>query len=275
MKKSLFISTLLLGITTSAQIGINTPNPQATLHIDGAKDNPNTGLPSTTQEANDFAVTSTGNVGIGTISPTTKFHINSTSSNAVRIVDTTEGPGKVLTSDSSGNARWAPPGSTFAVKGTIPNTGATTVATIEDTNLAGIQRIANSGMSITLTPGKYQVNFTLWCAADGSNYGGTSNAGFASVFLSSNPSTPIAPVYITSIKSVIIPRLYNAASNLGDYYGSGNIAVSVSSTTTLYLWVYMSNENWSSTSNRNITFRYDNGNYGPYVQFYAIPFEVE
>ncbi|WP_419868811.1 hypothetical protein [Chryseobacterium sp. CT-SW4] len=31
-----------------AQVGINTNNPQAILHVDGAKDNSTTGAPSTT-----------------------------------------------------------------------------------------------------------------------------------------------------------------------------------------------------------------------------------
>ncbi len=50
-----------------------------------------------------------GNIGIGTISPTTKLHINATASGAgFRLVDTTEGAGKVLTSDVNGVATWQP-----------------------------------------------------------------------------------------------------------------------------------------------------------------------
>ena len=46
------------------------------------------------------------NVGIGTISPSTKLHIYATQSGAFRLVDTTEGSGKVLTSDVNGVATW-------------------------------------------------------------------------------------------------------------------------------------------------------------------------
>jgi len=45
------------------------------------------------------------NVGIGTTTPTAKLHVNGT----FRLVDGTEGAGKVLTSDASGNASWQTP----------------------------------------------------------------------------------------------------------------------------------------------------------------------
>lgn len=60
MKKIIFLGTLLSTLTIYSQVGINTLNPQAELHIDGAKDGVNT---------NDFVATSSGNVGVGTISP--------------------------------------------------------------------------------------------------------------------------------------------------------------------------------------------------------------
>ncbi|ANO47992.1 hypothetical protein B0A78_05545 [Flavobacterium columnare NBRC 100251 = ATCC 23463] len=51
-------------------------------------------------------ITNAGNVGIGTTNPTTKLHINSTGSPALRIVDGSEGSGKMLVSDANGNATW-------------------------------------------------------------------------------------------------------------------------------------------------------------------------
>ncbi|KXH83257.1 phage tail protein [Chryseobacterium kwangjuense] len=69
-KKTLLFGVFLCGnILAFSQIGINTPNPQAALHIDGAKDNPATGNPSVAQQTNDFVVTSGGSVGIGTTAP--------------------------------------------------------------------------------------------------------------------------------------------------------------------------------------------------------------
>ncbi|NIF06688.1 hypothetical protein F3J23_14655 [Chryseobacterium sp. Tr-659] len=52
-----------------SQIGINTANPQTMFHIDGKKDNPKTGVPTTIQQANDIVFTSSGSMGIGTILP--------------------------------------------------------------------------------------------------------------------------------------------------------------------------------------------------------------
>ncbi len=50
-------------------IGINTPNPQGVLHLDGAKDNPATGTSTADQQANDFVITSKGSMGVGTYAP--------------------------------------------------------------------------------------------------------------------------------------------------------------------------------------------------------------
>lgn len=46
------------------------------------------------------------NIGIGTQSPSTLVHIESVVSGAFRLADTTEGNGKVLTSDSNGVGTW-------------------------------------------------------------------------------------------------------------------------------------------------------------------------
>lgn len=64
--------------------------------------------------ANTAVFSSTGNFGIGLgylVSPSTKLHIVATASGAgtgFRLQDTTEGAGKVLTSDASGVATWQP-----------------------------------------------------------------------------------------------------------------------------------------------------------------------
>lgn len=51
MKKTTTI-LLIAGIVMtkiSAQIGVNTSNPQTAFHVDGAKDNPATGAPTAAQ----------------------------------------------------------------------------------------------------------------------------------------------------------------------------------------------------------------------------------
>lgn len=87
MKKSilyhLIVSLSIIPVTISAQIGINTNNPQTSFHVDGAKDNALTGIPTVTQQANDFVVTNEGKVGIGTISP----QANLESKGKVRLTD--------------------------------------------------------------------------------------------------------------------------------------------------------------------------------------------
>ncbi|MDP9960827.1 hypothetical protein [Chryseobacterium lathyri] len=79
---------ILLAMSSSlflfSQVGINTPNPQGTFHIDGAKDNPATGIPSVIQQANDMVVTNTGDLGVGITVPTTKMHIVSNTANLNR-----------------------------------------------------------------------------------------------------------------------------------------------------------------------------------------------
>lgn len=78
MKKQFLIGSLLVSSLAFSQVGINTANPQTTLHVDGGKDNPASGTPSAAQQANDFAVTSTGSTGIGTITPTNTLDVNGT-----------------------------------------------------------------------------------------------------------------------------------------------------------------------------------------------------
>ncbi|SEW02155.1 hypothetical protein SAMN05421841_0667 [Chryseobacterium wanjuense] len=59
----------------TGNIGIGTVNPQGTFHVDGAKDNPITGAPTTVQQENDVVVSPTGDVGVGTTSPTTTLEV--------------------------------------------------------------------------------------------------------------------------------------------------------------------------------------------------------
>ncbi|WP_162073901.1 hypothetical protein [Chryseobacterium fistulae] len=70
MKNVFIITTFLVSGLAFSQVGINTVNPQATFHVDGAKDNPEIGVPSNNAQSNDFVVTQQGKVGINTITPT-------------------------------------------------------------------------------------------------------------------------------------------------------------------------------------------------------------
>lgn len=81
MKKLFYILLISLCLCNKlhGQVGINTENPQALFHIDGAKDNPTTETPNANQQSNDFVVTANGYVGIGTAIPDTSaaFEIKS------------------------------------------------------------------------------------------------------------------------------------------------------------------------------------------------------
>lgn len=104
--KGVLISGCLFLNYAKAQVGINTSNPQATFHIDGAKDNPTTGSPTSTQIANDVAFTSSGEIGIGTLTPATKLDVRSVNNtdNSIGIGETTQ----TATAAGAGAMRYNP-----------------------------------------------------------------------------------------------------------------------------------------------------------------------
>ncbi|MDP9962059.1 hypothetical protein [Chryseobacterium lathyri] len=106
MKKTLFAIASIFALCTHtfAQVGISTSNPQASFHIDGAKDNPTTGAPSSAQQTNDVVVTNSGQIGIGTISPTEKLDISSGNAR-IRAINSNIGTGgvdRIVVADANG-----------------------------------------------------------------------------------------------------------------------------------------------------------------------------
>ncbi|MBK7183936.1 MAG: hypothetical protein IPH89_14010 [Bacteroidetes bacterium] len=89
------------------------------------------GANAVVSQSNSLILGNGANVGIGTSTPTTLLHINSGVSPALRLVDGTQGVGKVLTSDASGNATWqnASAGNAWTILG---NAG-----TVDGTNFIG------------------------------------------------------------------------------------------------------------------------------------------
>jgi hypothetical protein len=105
MRKTI-ASLLIVGLGTTmvtAQIGVNTPNPQTALHIDGAKDNPATGIPTAAQQTNDVAVTQQGRLGVGTIAPTNSLEVDSHVNNTSGVKMTRLPSAAVLSTDANGN----------------------------------------------------------------------------------------------------------------------------------------------------------------------------
>lgn len=76
MRKTIFFTFMLFSTIAFAQVGINTENPKQVFHVDGSKDNPNTGMPNSAQQMNDVVITSSGQVGIGTITPGAKLDVS-------------------------------------------------------------------------------------------------------------------------------------------------------------------------------------------------------
>nr|WP_306552786.1 hypothetical protein [Chryseobacterium sp. WG23] len=62
----------------NAQIGIGTNNPQGIFHVDGAKDNPTSGIPTPTQLSNDIIINkATGFIGAGVLTPQVQLDMRS------------------------------------------------------------------------------------------------------------------------------------------------------------------------------------------------------
>lgn len=186
MKKTiLFIfAALLLSNICTAQIGVNTENPRTLLHIDGASTpattNPSTGAITAAQAADDIVVTNQGNIGIGTITPTTRVDIISqTAGGAIKIVDTTQGVGKMLVSDANGVGTWGSViGSWFAIlDGSYPVTyqTATTLRQIKSFTV-GILSSALTG-SVNTTAGTITVPYTGKYRVTVTGHWGTNRAG--------------------------------------------------------------------------------------------------
>lgn len=116
-------------------------------------------------------VDSNGNTGIGTISPGAKLEINNgTSAGAVKIVDGTEGAGKVLTSDANGLATWANPSvsATTNLLSSAVNTMTSTVngvsgtATIINSNTL----TANNGNLVSTVNGEVSTPISILSGSD-------------------------------------------------------------------------------------------------------------
>lgn len=109
MKEILYTTTLLFSTLLFGQVSINTNNPQAMFHIDGAKNNPAIGSPSNSLQSDDFVFTEDGNVGLGTISPKVRLDLRASNdtNNAIGISSTTKsasdaGAGAIRYVDKSG-----------------------------------------------------------------------------------------------------------------------------------------------------------------------------
>jgi len=158
MKKTIILPMILLSnVIVLGQTGINTSTPSAALDI-VSKGNTNAtkALEINNSSAKEMmTVLNNGNVGIGETAPTATLQVTNTTSTAVRIVDGTQGAGRVLTSDASGNTSWINP-SLSAVSGSLP-TAPVSFTTYGPGNPPNISLY--SGGTIILPQGKWLVSF--------------------------------------------------------------------------------------------------------------------
>ena len=222
--------------TVYGQVGINTSNPQGKFHVDGGKDNPATGLPTSTQVSNDIVVIENGNVGSGTLVPSTKFEINNgTSNGALKIVDGTQANGRILVSDENGVGKWQLPNTIKKVKvGTFTNKGQLVVSD------GGGYKYSN--VSITLTKGVWVVNMGLTLKsyiekAKGkwvhfklsSSTTGVDNTGWVNLGTAGNNTSFAGAVFGSAVynsnSSSGITTVYFDANGINFIYGSNIIEV--------------------------------------------------
>lgn len=174
-KKLLTLSAMISSLFLFSQVGFNTSNPQAALHVDGAKDNAGSGIPTAAQQANDFAVTANGNIGVGTIAPTKKLDVNGD----LRVRNVPEGSSgsSQLAVDADGNVVKVPASesSTSFVRGKIEGAHWHQVQTIAKTTApAGYPYLKSLTVSLFNANGKATItgilvkqNSTLACSAIG------------------------------------------------------------------------------------------------------------
>jgi len=151
---------------------------QATLdkswYLDQVNDNgnPRFRVFNGSSDLNGITILENGNVGITTKVPTAKLHIDATSGGSgtgFRLVDGSQGSGKILSSDTNGNASWATNVSvTPTVLGTLPGSGITMTNLDQKyyTNASIIlpagKWIVSAGTTLSIDPNVIDVDGSLW-----------------------------------------------------------------------------------------------------------------
>lgn len=240
----LVIVFLFLHLKGFGQVGVNTSNPQGMFHIDGAKDNPNIGLPNITQQTNDIVITAVGNMGLGTISPTAKLDIETGGTPAVpiaglKLVDGTQRNNLVLTSDDNGLAKWQPIAIPFYTK---TFTGSFTLPANTGTGL-GIGSVRYTGQYLDLPPGKWAINliFGMSFPSQASYTQGTNFVRFRLEDSTGNYDANVIPGNVSA--DAILPKLASAGFTYSMDKGTlnGILAINNQSNGTKRYYIHMDN----------------------------------
>lgn len=263
MKKyTIYLLALLFGSIAHGQVGVGTTAPQGVLHIDAAK-NTTIGSPST-NFSDDVVVDNNGNVGIGTIAPVTKLDINSTTPGAIKIVDGTQGAGKVLVSDASGVGTWQ----TLPVFKYVQNGTYSPSATITSDNTSASFKYSNG--SITLSKGNWLVSAALTIQLNSVNAITNANTYWLQLYLSDT---------IGDITNTKFSYVGNSAKNFGgnmiqsqpsnfNFPGGAAIINVPNDNTTIYLHIQNVYTD-PLDSSKTINWTFSTTNYENY--FYAVP----
>jgi hypothetical protein len=213
-------------ITTSGKVGIGTSNPNSHLTIRGgigssidsshlllynkyyvfgspqlklySTNNSTTGsygiqaLKAGVGSGNLIINETGGNVGIGSTSPTAKLDVNGT----VKITDGSQGSGKVLTSDASGNASWQ-------------------TAAVSAGSFTNMQVYSTAGTStFTVPAGVTKIMVEVW--------GGGGGGGNSSATVTGTVGSGAGGGYGRSIFSVVPGQNYSVVVGAGGVAGSGD-----------------------------------------------------
>lgn len=281
MRKYLLFSLMISAnfiFAQTGQVGIDTEFPKALLHIDGAKDNPKdvTTSPNSTQIQNDVVFTKAGNLGVGTISPTVKLELsNGTNNGAIKIVDGTQGLGKVLMSDEYGVGTWKMPNSFKPVAlGVYPNPKADVVS---DGNANSMGATKYTQIYVDLTPGKWIVNagLTIRCTeALGQRFWMHAYLSTSQTSVNQTGFTHLGPAgNVTSYANLIFGNpttTNNTAANQGSNFISGSSIITVTANIRVYL--LMDNSNSLPRDDERVG-SYTFGTDALENYFYAIPVE--
>lgn len=227
MRKNLCSVILLFAFSFAlSQVGVNTENPQALFHIDGAKDNPSAGIPTSAQQTNDVVVTKQGRIGIGTNTPSSSLEINSSQINTSGLKFTnltTASPlssGATLGVDASGNVVTVPGNAFVPASGRVVLGGTANIA-------AGATNY--SLMSFTLpSAGTYLITYCL--RGEIQVLGGY---GYLIGFLSSSAS---ASSIIPNTEILIVSSKDNSREVIGGT-GTGSLIATVNGPTTYHIGI--------------------------------------
>ena len=188
-----------------------------------------TGLGITNTDSNTILLGKRGSdgpkVGIGTYKPGAKLEINNgTTAGAVKIVDGTQGAGKVLTSDANGLATWKRQALTLVegVKGSGINIPPSTGGYIY------------TGSYITLPPGKYMVSVQNLMSVGFTTY--SDGHFWLRTTFSDSSTTFTRTADIDSTKGYLISGLLPQGARFNMLNGSLIIENTTSSPKTYYYW---------------------------------------